>query len=225
MQLVAKEKVDLSPHALFVGAPLTLAFATGEDIAEVKKGADVLPLIAPFHVSDDDTYLVLPEDIGMEIIDILRDGDMELLGEAMRDGLLVFGSLEKAGKGRMVLAIDHAIVPSEAMRGGLPYGSSVKLRGMDADALASINALDPVQVTVCSALVDEEGLEQMLGTPEFVGTSWRAPAQLQRKGAAVDPTFVWSKRLPDGRVGVELALFTEYEEVVALLRPVVLSPA
>jgi hypothetical protein len=225
MQLVAKEKEKFEAHALFVGAPLTLAFATGEDIAEVKKGADVLPLIAPFHVSDDDTYLVLPEDIGMEIIDILRDGDSDLLAEAMRDGLLVFGSLERAGKGRMVLAIEHSIVPSEAMRGGLAYGSSVALKGVNEDALASINTLEPVQITVCSSLVDEEGLEQMLGAPEFVGTSWRAPARLRKHGAAVDPTFVWSKRLPDGRVGVELALFTEYEEVVALLRPVVLSPA
>ena len=223
MQLVAKQNQKPDAHALFAGAPLTLLFASSEDIAEVKNGADVLPLVAPFHVSDDDTYVVLPDDIGMEIIDILRDGDTELLSEAMRDGLLVFGSLEKAGKGRMVLAIEQAIVPSEAMKSGLPYGSSVTLRSIDQNALSSINTLEPVQVTVCSALVDEEGLEQMLSEAEFVGTSWRAPAPLQNKGVAVDPTFVWSKRLPDGRVGVELALFTEYEEVVALLRPVVLS--
>jgi hypothetical protein len=37
-----------------------------------------------------------------------------------------------------------------------------------------------------------------------------------------EPTYVWSRQRDDGRVGIELALFSEYEELVALVRPAAL---
>ena len=37
--------------------------------------------------------------------------------------------------------------------------------------------------------------------------------------AGVDPTYAWSRRLSDGRIGIEAALFCEYEEHVVVLRP------
>ena len=80
-----------------------------------------------------------------------------------------------------------------------------------------------MQCTVASELVDDDALERMLREREHVGTSWRAqrhaPPDMQG-----DPTYAWSVRLPDGRVGIELALFTEYEELVALVRPAALTP-
>ena len=82
-----------SPHEVFVGVPLSIVFADGDAIHAAARGASrSIRLAPPFHVSDEDAYLVLPEDIGAEIVDILRDGDAELLAEAMRDGLLVAGA-------------------------------------------------------------------------------------------------------------------------------------
>jgi hypothetical protein len=70
---------------------------------------------------------------------------------------------------------------------------------------------------MASVFFDDEGLERVLREPEHVGVSWRVPEN-RRDLIGVDPTYVWSRRLTD-RVGVELALFLEYEELVVLLRP------
>jgi hypothetical protein len=213
-----------SPHEVFTGVPLSIVFADGESIAAVVRGeAESIPLAPPFHVSDEDAYLVLPEDIGAEIVDILRDGDAELLAEAMRDGLLVIGTIEREGR-EVELVIESFVVPEKALAEGMPYAEVVPLRDVES-ALESINGLDHVQITVCGALVDEEGLSEMLSKDEYVGASWQAPESMAKHGAAVEPTFVWTKRQRDGRVGIELALFSEYEELVVLLRPALLTPA
>jgi hypothetical protein len=213
-----------SPHELFSGVPLSVVFADGDSIKAVLRGdAETIPLSPPFHVSDEDAYLVLPEDIGGEIVDILRDGDGDLLAEALRDGLLVIGSIEREGRA-VELVIESFVVPQKALAEGLPYAETVTLTDLES-ALDELNALDHVQITVCSALVDEEGLSEMLSQADYVGASWQAPATLAKHGAAVEPTFVWSRRQRDGRVGIELALFSEYEELVVLLRPALLAPA
>lgn len=213
-----------SPHEIFSGVPLSVVFADGDAIAAAKRGdAETIPLSPPFHVSDEDAYLVLPEDIGSEIVDILRDGDSDLLAEALRDGLLVIGSIEREGRG-VELVIESFVVPATALAEGLPYAETVRLVNLES-ALVAINALDHVQITVCSALVDEEGLAEVLSKADYVGPSWQAPDALAKHGAAVEPTFVWSRRQRDGGVGIEFALFSEYEELVVLLRPALLVPA
>lgn len=213
-----------SPHEVWSGVPLSVLFADGEAIKSVVRGdAETLRLSPPFHVSDEDTYLVLPEDIGGEIVDILRDSDRDLLAEALRDGLLVVGSIEREGH-CVELMVESFVVPQVALDEGLPYAETVVLADLES-ALDSLNGLDHVQVTVCGALVDEEGLSEMLSKADYVGASWQAPATLAKHGAGIEPTFVWSHRQRDGRVGIELALFSEYEELVVVLRPALLAPA
>ena len=203
----------------FTAVPLTVVLADGEAIAEVREnGAGVIPLEPPFHVSDDDVYLVLPVDIGVEIADILRDGDDELLDDALTEGLLVVGSMAPKGRGVVELHVEHAMTPAVALAGGMPYAARVEVGG-DADPLRELNELDHVQCTMLSALLDDEGLEQMLRREAFIGTSWRAPAHARERLAGVEPTYAWSRRLGPGRVGIELALFVEEEELVVVLRP------
>lgn len=208
-------------HTVFAGVPLSVAFADGEAIAAVREGVTrALPLVPPFHVSDEDAYLVLPDDIGMEIVDILRDGDLELLGEAMRDGLLVIGEVARGTKGGVELRVAASIAPRDALARGLPYAEAV---AMDEDAVDAVNELDHVQVTVASSLIDDEGLQEMLEAREWAGTSWRVPAGAPAHLRGAEPTYAWSRRIAPNRVGIELALFVEYEEIVCLLRPAVLE--
>jgi hypothetical protein len=64
----------------------------------------------------------------------------------------------------------------------------------------------------------------MVRSSEQAGASWRPPTD-RKDMAGVDPTYAWSRRLPDGRIGVEAALFCEYEEHVCVLRPAALRIA
>lgn len=211
----------------FVGAPLSVVFATGEAIERLREdGEGLLELVPPFHFSDEDLYLVLPDDIGMEIIDILDDGDLELLHESMRDGLLAIGTLERSerirgGHRTIALAVELAISPAEALAKGLPYAKTLTLRP-DPDLTQKLNQLDHLQCTMLSAFIDDEGIEQVLRQPEFAGVSWRPPESMSHL-KDIEPTYIWSRRQEDATVGVELALFREYEELVALLRPLSLE--
>ena len=203
----------------FAGAPLSVVFAEGEAIETVRaSGAGVLPLEPPFHVSDEDAYLVLPDDIGQEIIDILQDGDLELLHEAMRDGLVVVGTVGRGEAGVMHLRVETACAPREVLLAGLPYVETVSVTEAT-DLIETINELPHLRCTLLSKFVDDEGLDRVLRQPEFVGTGWRVPPD----APPADPTLLWSRHLGEGRVGVELALFQEYEELVVLLRPLVIA--
>jgi hypothetical protein len=207
---------------LVTGLPLSVVFADLEAIDAVRaEGEGSIPLSPPFHVSDEDAYLVLPDDIGLEIVDMFRDGDLDLLEEAMRDGLVVVGTIEKEGRA-LVLDVEQCARPADLLR-ELPYAETVGY-GRGADPLPALNALDHVQCTVASRFVDEAGLDAILGKREHAGASWRVPKK-DKHLAHVDPTYAWSKHLPDGRVGIECALFGEYEELVAVLRPAALAPA
>ena len=200
------------------GLPLAVAFAEGEAIEAARRGED-LTLAPPFHVSDDDAYLVLPDDIGIEIIDIFADADHDLLGESFRDGVVVVGETEGDGRGGFSLAVE-SLVGIDGLMGGttLPYGSEVWVGG-PYDPVEVLNDLDAAQVTVASQLVDENGFRKMLETPRFLGASWTAG------GASGESTYAYARHLDEGRVGIEAALFVEYEELVMLLRPAVLVPA
>jgi len=214
MQLVPVE--EARTELTFAGVPLSVVFADGELIEEVRlRGTGSLPLEPPYHVSDDDAYLVMPTDIGVELIDIMRDGDHDLMQESMRDGLLVFGGIVRDENGDIELYAEHATTPAKVLKEGLDYAATVALVS-GVDPLPEVNALPHVQCTIMSALLDDEGLDKVLRGREFLGTSWRAPASAADAG--VDPTYVWARRGEDG-VGVEMALYTEYEELVALIRP------
>jgi hypothetical protein len=166
--------------------------------------------------------LLLPSDIGEEIVDILRDGDEELLHEALRDGLLVQGSVEKNPRGRgMVLDAECTASPMALLEGAAPYAAAISL-SRAGDSLRAINTLAHTQCTTLSALVDEDGLGAMLRSHEYIGASWRPPTNLKAL-SDIAPTYVWSRKLTDGRLGVQLALFQEEEELVAVLLPVVIE--
>jgi hypothetical protein len=222
MTLTSVDAIELSE--IFGGVPLSVVFAEGEALAAVREGAaNRVPLEPPFHVSDDDVYLVLPADIGLELIDIFADSDAELLEEAMVEGLVVLGSIEREGRGRVSLEIEEVIGARDLLDHGLPYAAEIAVGG-ELDPLEELNGLDQAQVTVSSALIDDDGLEKMLRREQHIGASWRVPKDAKHL-EGVDPTYAWSRRLPDGRVGIEAALFSEYEELVMLLRPAVLAPA
>ncbi|MFW5875660.1 MAG: hypothetical protein ACOCXM_02870 [Myxococcota bacterium] len=205
----------------FVGTPLSVVFTEGDQMEAVRAGETRIPLSPPFHVADESTYLLLPDDIGMEFVDIMRDGDLELMHEAMRDGLLVVGSMEQVGGGQMELHVEAFTRPTDALSDDLPYAASV-LVGAGQDPLARLEDLEHLQCTMVSGLLDDEGLDRVLRRKEYLGVSWRAPAD---QPADADPTCIWSRHVGRGRAGVELALFQEYEELVVLLRPVVLTAA
>ncbi len=207
------------PDPDFGGIPLSVVFAQTEHIEALRSDRTLmLPLEPPFHMSDDDAYLVLPDDIGMEIVDIFDDSDQELLAEALRDGLCAVGALRRS-PGGMSLAVDHAeppatLIPSLSPTSQLPDARAAAL-------VESINALPHLRCTVLSRLVDEEGLLQMRDQAEFIGKSWRVPSG---KRGPVDPSYVWSRRGAEGEVTIEMALFQEHDELVAVLRPVTIVP-
>ncbi|MBX7197566.1 MAG: hypothetical protein K1X94_36305 [Sandaracinaceae bacterium] len=212
------------------GLPLSIVLADGEVLAAIRErieagdGADVesIPLVPPFHVSDDDAYLVLPEDIGVELREMFADGDVDLLADAMREGLFVIGTLEKEGRGKMRLAVDEVDVV-ERLLAKMPYADTIEV-GRGADPLAALNGLPQCRNTVASSFVDMAGFQKMVRSSEQAGASWRPPTD-RKDMAGVDPTYAWSRRLPDGRIGVEAALFCEYEEHVCVLRPAALRIA
>jgi len=212
----------------FVGIPLSVVFADGEEMEALSPenvspdAPGTLTLEAPVAWSDSDAYLVLPSDIGMEIVDILADSDRELLGEAMRDGLLVLGELSLEDDAPQ-LRVAAAISPRLALAEEPDFAATVAVGG-GGDPLPAINGLAHLQVTVLNSLVDDEALEKMLRRREFAGASWRVPADLRERLGSVSPTYAWSKRQADGSVGVEFALFVEDEELIAMLRPVRLTP-
>ncbi|MCG8554265.1 MAG: hypothetical protein MJD61_03105 [Proteobacteria bacterium] len=211
----AREQADPTPDS----GPLSVVFA---DAAAIKKlatlGEGELSLVPPFHISDEDSYLIVPDDIGMEIVDILRDADGELLHETLRDSLVAVGNIERRGRGQLKLDVESCHVPQVLLRGGLPYMRSVLVSRAD-DPVRTLNTLDHTQCTMLSALVDEEGLDRVLRRSEYIGVSWKAPACASEPLQHLDPTYVWSRRLNASSIGIELALFQEYDELIALLRP------
>lgn len=213
-----------APTSVFIGSSLVIVFADAAEISQAREGKGGLVLLEPpYHVGEEDTYLLLPSDIGEEIVDILRDGDSELLHEALRDGLLVQGEIGRNPRGRgMVLAAERVCQPLSLLGAETPHAATIRVAA-GTDALRALNTLPHVQCTTLSALVDDEGLEQVLrADAEFIGCAWRPPASAKRL-ADIEPTYVWSKRLDDERVGIELALFREDDELVAVLRPAALS--
>lgn len=202
------------------GLPLSIVFAEGDAIARVReRGEGAILLAPPFHVSDDDTYLVLPEDIGLEIVDMFKDGDLDLLAEAMRDGLCAIGVVERAGKGKVELHVERCAAPAELLA-RMPFAEKIGF-GRGVDPVPLLNALDHAQLTVASTFVDARGVSSMLTQEEWAGASWRVPKD-RKELAGVDPTYAWTKRQKDGHVGIEAALFVEYEELVLVLRPALL---
>ncbi len=220
MQLVETNLDTKHPLERIVGVPLAVVFADGNAIDTMRtRGAGTLRLEPPYHIAEGDAYLVLPEDIGVELVDIMRDSDLDLMLESMRDGLVCFGTVSTSESTPRVVELEVAssITPEEALASGLAYASEVVV-GTGTDPLKDIRALGHMRCTLVSELFDDEGLDRALREPEHVGTSWRPSSE--KRGA--DPTFAWTRRIAPGKVGVELALFLEYEEMVVLLRPLAL---
>jgi hypothetical protein len=98
----------------------------------------------------------------------------------------------------------------------MPYAERVGF-GRGVDPVPLLNALPQARITVASAFVDERGAEKMLRQREWCGAAW-TPPRGSKELAGVDPTYAWTRRDLAG-VGIEMALFVEYEELVAVLRP------
>ena len=218
MELIASGAADSGAQPAFVGVPLSVSFVQADALVRLADvGSGSIALEPPFHLGDDDAYLLLPEDIGVEIVDILRDGDAELLGEAMRDGLLVLGDVVRTGKRGLSLNVSYAQSPGKALAQGLPYAATVDVGAMG-DPVRALNTLPHAQCTTLSALIDDDGLEAVLRQESFIGIGWRTPAALHRL-ATLEPTYLWSRHLTRSQIGIEFALFAEDDELVALMRP------
>jgi hypothetical protein len=219
----AQGATGLDLQSVFIGTSLVVLFARGEDIERVRTdGSGLLALTPPFHVGEEDAYLLLPDDIGEEIVDILRDGDFELLQEALRDGLLVQGEINRNPRGPgMVLDATCTCSPLTLLTSSNNHAASVRI-GAGADALRQLNTLPHLQCTTLSALADDAGLEAMLRTDAYLGLTWRPPASVKSL-ADIEPTYAWSRRISETQVGIELALFQEDDELVAVLRPAMLA--
>ena len=57
---------------------------------------------------------------------------------------------------------------------------------------------------------------------DYLGVTWRPPSEKQGL-ADIEPTYAWSRRISESLVGIELVLFQEDEELVAVLRPALLA--
>lgn len=217
MHLVSARTQATDSVSPFAGLAFSLAIADADAIAALREaGHGRVTLAAPYHMSDDDAYLIVPDDIGLELVDILSDGDHELLHETLRDGLVALGHLERGDEG-MELHVARCQSPHSLLASGLPYAAKLDLDGEDLER--RINQLGHLQCTTLSACVSDDGLEQILREEEFVGVSWSLDPALEKRLGNVDPTYVWSRRQGDDAVNVELVVFTEDDEVVAVLRP------
>jgi hypothetical protein len=204
------------------GLPLTVVFADAEAIAAIKEaGEGALALVPPYHVSDDDAYLVLPDDVGLELVDMFEDGDLDLIAGALADGIVAIGAIERGerqdGKRRVVSLHVEECAPAAELLTRMPYAERIGF-GRGVDPVPLLNALPHAHITVASAFVDEAGTEKMLRKREWCGAAW-TPPRGKKELAGVDPTYAWTQRDAQGHVGIEMALFVEYEELVAVLRP------
>jgi hypothetical protein len=222
MQLAPTREPTLAE--VISGLPLSVVFAEGEDIARIRAaGGGFLALEPPFHISDADAYLVLPIDIGLELTDIFADGDLELLAEAMRDGIVALGCVDREegdDASKLMLDVEECASPEDLLR-TMPYRETIAL-GRGVDPIPLLNDLEHVACTIASELIDEDGLEAMLTRDEFAGASWRVPKKSKHL-SGVDPTYGWSRRISADRIGIECALFSEYEELVLVFRPAQLA--
>lgn len=207
-----------------VGAALGVLFADKDELAHLRAGgAGVLPLSAGYSICAEDVYLVLPDDIGDEIVDIMRDGDGELLEEAMAEGLVAVGQIRWGVHGEATLHAQAVAPVATLLATLLPYASSIS-PWSEPDPLQHINSLPHLQCTMLSALLDAQGLATVIAQEQHLGTSWRA-ASTAPELPEVDSTYVWSRRTAPGEVGIELALFSEEDDLIALLRPLKLRLA
>src|SRR5262245_37298942 len=86
-------------------APLALVIADGDALLALRRGAPgPLPLVPPLHLSDHDLYLVVPDDVGLDLADTMRQGDRGGLRAALADSLVVRGEVGRAN-GRGVLEV------------------------------------------------------------------------------------------------------------------------
>ncbi|MCC7538932.1 MAG: hypothetical protein IT379_22090 [Deltaproteobacteria bacterium] len=212
------------PLSLFERVALSVVLADGDDVASLREGSTPrsITLLPPYHVSETDTYLVVPADLGTDLVDIFADGDLDLVHATVQESVLVSGDVERKGRGVMSLYAEHAVTVADALVAGLAHGATVRLGGLG-DPLRVLNRMPHVRVTMLSALLDQDGLASALGAEQFAGAGWRVPRDAAAELRSIAPTYVWSRRTAEG-VGIELALFSEDDELVALVRPAMLIP-
>ncbi len=203
----------------FVGVPLPVLAVAAERIEALASGVeDELCFPGSFPLAPEDRYLLLPEDIALDLVDILADGDEELWAETLRDGLLVEGACEHYTDGVTRLLVRAGHNPGEWFRSARGYARTLGVGPGSPDPLQRLNRDAGLRCTMLGGLLDEEGLDRVLAAPCFLGVGWRPPARYALQGLC--PTWVWSRRLPDGSAAVEFVLFQEEDELSAMLRPV-----
>jgi hypothetical protein len=193
--VTAATATDATPQ--LAGEALVVLFAEAEEIARVRDaGHGTLLLRPPFHLGEEDAYLVLPDDIGEEIIDIVRDADHELLAEALRDGLIVLGEVMKNPRGRgLVLDAQQVHEPLSLLTDGAPYAAHVSITG-DTDLGDAPRRALPRRVVASThereSAVRSRAHACVHATPSERRHRCRARAFLRRRRAGSGP----SARLP-----------------------------
>ncbi len=213
------DSVRPHPASGFVGVPLPVVFADPADCEALRSGElqELLPSVPP-QLAAEDRYLVVPDDIGIELLDIVRDGDEELWGEVLRDSVLLEGPCERWTGGQLVLVARRAVGLGDWFGASWEPACRIGVGPGLPDPLERLRREPALRCNVVGGLLDEEGLDRVLASPQFLGVGWRPPARYGLEG--VQPTLLWSRRTADGAVAVELAIFEEFEDLSVLLRPV-----
>ncbi len=203
----------------FVGVPLPVVFADPADCEALRAGErQAFVPSTPPQMAADDRYLVVPDDIGIELLDIVREGDEDLWHEVLRDSVLLEGPCERWSGGQLALLVEQVVGLGEWFARTGPYACQLGVGPGLPDPLERLRREPALRCNVVGGLLDEEGLDRVLASAEFLGVGWRPPARYRLEG--VQPTLLWSRRTPDGAAAVELALFEEFEDLSVLLRPV-----
>ncbi len=202
---------------------LAIVVADGDALAAARAGAaGPIPLRPPLHLSESDCYLVIPADPGLEEFSAgLRRGDRNALRGALAASLVVQGEIVRAG-GRAAVDPTSHWEPLALLGGGKPFDALLHL-SENHDAVRALNAVPFLKCASLAPLVDHDGLDALIESVERVGETWRAPVGGEDLYEDLDPTVCWTKRTPKG-IEVLLAVFTEYDEISAYLRPVEIRP-
>lgn len=193
------------------GKLLTIAMADAGAIAAVREGVlSDLRMRPPIHVSDHDAYLLVP----LGAFDESSGGPGD--AAALLAGALVVQGTVSIQKGRATLAVNERWDPLALVQ-DKPFDATVRLTA-NTNLVPQLNELPFAHCSTAARLFDRRGLEHVVRSRSFVGTSWAPELPDDEEGDA-DPTWVWSRRT-NGSVAIHLAILGEYEERYALINPV-----
>lgn len=201
----------------FGQTPLTVAFASADDLSAITSGAAV-GLAAVPELSCDDAYLLLPLRAREGLLRAFAKGKLGVLAAWFNGALVIRGEVERVRGPR--LWVGDVWSAAEL----LASDAEVRVERREVERLVdAVNALPWIGRLALGGLLDRAGAEAILSAGDYVGVSRRGASTLGLGRDAVASSFVWCSRDEHGaRVRVAI---TEDEDdtVTCLLSPVSIS--